>query len=431
MKAAPGASLRVGPRLLALAAVAGMLAAGCAAAAPPTHLRLQVSQRVSLYDVPLRIRVGGLHPGDKVTLQLESRDRQWSARATFEARQPVLDLSTAAPVSGSYRGAHAMGLFEALALRHQGAHSIAAIPTGFTLTASAQGSTATVTLTRELAGHGVTCARHTVPGSGFYGLYCAPAPHAGRRPPVLVFGGSEGGLATAPTAELLASRGFPALALAYFDEPGLPDALERIPLEYFAGAARWLGHQPGTDAGDLTVWGISRGSEAALLLGAYFPGLVHAVIGGSPSSVTNGAVSLTHSVPPTDPAWTLHGEPLPVASPYEAPYSPGNPAAVIPVQKIKGPVLLLVGADDQLWPSPTYAQAIMIRLERYQDRYPHTDLVFPGAGHAVGAAFPYDLAPVSLTTPTGKVYLGGTPFANSAAGTAAWHDVLTFLHRLS
>jgi dienelactone hydrolase len=245
-----------------------------------------------------------------------------------------------------------------------------------------------------------------------------------------VFGGSDGGLTTGQTAELLASRGYPALALAYFDEPGLPHALERIPLEYFARAARWLARQPGADARALTVWGFSRGSEAALLLGAYFPGLVHAVIAGSPSSVNNGAVSLTHVVPPRDPAWMLHGKPLPVAAPFGAPYSPGNPAAVLPVQMIMGPVLLLAGADDELWPSARFAQAIMARLNRYHDRYPHQDLVFPGAGHLVGAAFPYDLGPVSFSTPVGTLDMGGTPFVTTVAETRAWHDVLAFLGRL-
>jgi dienelactone hydrolase len=292
------------------------------------------------------------------------------------------------------------------------------------------GGTATVTLTRELTGPGVSCAQSTVPSRGFYGLYCSPTPGAVHRPPVLEFGGSDGGLSTGQAAELLASRGYPALALAYFAAPGLPRALDRIPLEYFARAARWLARQPGAGADGLTVWGISRGSEAALLLGAYFPGLVHAVIAGSPSSVNNGAVSLALFVPPRAPAWMLHGKPLPVAAPFGSPYSPGNPASVLPVQKIKGPVLPLVGADDELWPSRLYAQAIMARLDHYHDRYPRQDLVFPGAGHEVGAAFPYDLGPASFTTPVGTLDLGGTPFVTSVAETKAWHDVLAFLGRL-
>jgi hypothetical protein len=348
MKTVLGVFSRRGLGFLALAAAAGTLAAGCTvSSASSAHIHLQVSERVSLYDVPLDLRVTGLQPGDQVTLRLESRDRQWSAEATFDARQSVVDLDQAAPASGTYRGVNGMGLFETLASRHQGAEFALGRSTIFTLTASAQdGSTATVRLTRELTGPGVTCAQLRVTGPGFYGLYCAPAPQAGRPAAVLVFGGSEGGLSAAPQAELLASRGFPALALAYFGEPGLPGALDRIPLEYFARAASWLSRQPAADPRSLTVWGDSRGSEAALQLGAYFPGLVHAVIAGSPTAVANPAVSLTHPVPLTDPAWTLRGKPLPVAAPLGDPASSGNPAAVIPVQRIRGAVLLLVGTND-------------------------------------------------------------------------------------
>lgn len=413
--------------LLAVVLAVGVLNAGCGAASPEPagHLHLRVSSRVSLYDVPLNIQVSGLRPGEVVTLDLASRGHQWAAHATFRARAPVLDLSNTAPVSGSYRGMYGMGLFEALAPRDRGNGFGPVLPTVFTLTAAAPGSgTAAVTLTRELTGAGVTCAQQDVARTGFYGLYCAP-PHGGKEPPVLVFGGSEGGLSTASTARLLASRGFPALALAYFGEPGLPSALERIPLEYFARAARWLSRQPGVNAQDLTVWGDSRGSEAALLLGAYFPTVVHAVIAGSPSAVVNGAVSLRNPVPSNEPAWMLHGKPLPSADPG------ASSADLIPVQRIRGPVLLLVGGQDQLWPSPVWAQNIISELDSGHDRYSYHEALFPDAGHLVGAAFPYAYSPPTVREPIGTLDLGGTSFANSVAGTKAWNDVLAFLTRLS
>jgi dienelactone hydrolase len=120
-----------------------------------------------------------------------------------------------------------------------------------------------------------------------------------------------------------------------------------------------------------------------------------------------------------------------IADPPGDPASASDPAAVIPVQRIRGRVLLLVGADDQLWPSPRYAQAIMATLRQAHHRYSHQDLVFPGAGHAAGAAFPYDFGPVNIPTAIGTLHLGGTPVANSVAETKAWPDVLTFLRHLS
>ena len=274
-------------------------------------------------------------------------------------------------------------------------------PQPFTLTVVIRGRLATTaTLVRELTSAGVRCVQQTVAAAGFFGSYCAPAGRAPRRPAVLIFGGSEGGLAVADLAGLLASHGYPALALAYFGAPGLPANLVRIPLEYFARAARWLrrtasaapgpaaGRPGGTGSRPLVAWGFSRGSEAALLLGVHLPGLVSAVIAGSPSSVTNVAFSSSSALPPDVPAWTFGGRALPVASPPGDPRSAGNPAAVIPVARIRGPVLLLAGADDQLWPSPGYARAIMTTLAAHHDPYLHQLKEFAGAGHVAGFAMP-------------------------------------------
>lgn len=84
------------------------------------------------------------------------------------------------------------------------------------------------------------------------------------------WGGSEGGLAdTIPWAALLASHGIPALALAYFDGPGLPCALNDIPLEYFVKAIRWMRRQPEVDPTRVWLFSGSRGTEAELLVAAH------------------------------------------------------------------------------------------------------------------------------------------------------------------
>src|SRR5207248_2889233 len=57
---------------------------------------------------------------------------------------------------------------------------------------------------------------------GFYGEMFSPRDTSARRPAVVAFGGSEGGIGIARVAARLAGTGTPALALAYFKEPGLP-----------------------------------------------------------------------------------------------------------------------------------------------------------------------------------------------------------------
>jgi hypothetical protein len=86
-------------------------------------------------------------------------------------------------------------------------------------------------------------------------------------PGVVLFPGSEGGLdSQRSNAELLASHGCAALVAATFagDGPsiaGLPLRLERVPLERFADAIRWLAAHDRVDASRVTAMAISRGSE--------------------------------------------------------------------------------------------------------------------------------------------------------------------------
>jgi dienelactone hydrolase len=237
---------------------------------------------------------------------------------------------------------------------------------------------------------------------------------------VLVFSGSGGGLTTSFAAALLAAHGYPSLALAYFKAPGLPQTLHDIPLEYFTGALKLLGAQPGVDPHHVLVAGVSRGGEAALLLGTYFPRLVNGVIAGVPSSVVNPGW-------PDDsrPAWTLRGRPLPAVSPSEfgQPNPPGKAQAVIPVERIGGPVLLACGQQDLVWPSCAYVDAITARLRAHRFAHPVTALRYPDAGHLIGGltAWYGSMTDDALTS------FGGTVAGTQAAQADAHTKLLAFL----
>lgn len=100
---------------------------------------------------------------------------------------------------------------------------------------------ATRRLTRTWAAPGVTVRELTMVSDHVVGELFLPPASTSRRTTVLAFGGSEGGDSAVSEAALLASHGYPCLALGYFNMPGLPTALHNIPLEYFATAARLLG----------------------------------------------------------------------------------------------------------------------------------------------------------------------------------------------
>ncbi|HEY2508913.1 MAG TPA: acyl-CoA thioester hydrolase/BAAT C-terminal domain-containing protein, partial [Streptosporangiaceae bacterium] len=257
--------------------------------------------------------------------------------------------------------------------------------------------------------------------NGFIGEFWHPAATATRRPAILVIGGSQGGLPGVLLPALLAGHGYPALGVAYFGAAGLPTTLSRIPLDYFAQALRWLARQPGVDPNRIAVIGVSRGSEAAQLLGVHYPTLVHAVVAAVPSNV-----AICSYPGCTGPAWTLHGHPLPYTSEFDDPSPTDDPAAVIPDQQIHGPVFLDCAEADQTWVSCRYAQAILQLLDAHHDHWTHTLYANPGAGHFIGSLVPYEPYAPAAVTAAGPSYA-----ADQEALARVWPLLLKFLAGLT
>jgi dienelactone hydrolase len=382
--------------------------AGCGGARRPA---IVVTPASELSDRARSIVIRGLAPHALITVTARSErpDGTWSAGARFRASSAgVVDLTASAPLSGSYRGVSAMGLFWSQRLVDRGSDPPGTAGGRFVsmLTVSVGAKTLASARVTQLPGAPPAPVPATVATHGFAGRYF-PAAGAARHPAVIVWGGAEGGLGDGPAkAALLAAHGIPALALAYIGEPGLPCSLENVTLEYFARALEWLREQPQVAPGRVWIEAGSRGTEAALLAAAQWPSLVHGVVAVSPSAVVGG--SNTGTCPPVgDVAWTLGGAPVPDGQP-------------IPVQNIRGPVMLLTGGDDQRWPSSASAAQIMSALPH--DGAAHVALNYPGAGHAA-LRIPYGPVPVGLLA------YGGTIAANSAAYASDWPASIAFIER--
>ena len=361
-------------RLLVASSVALAALAGCGG---DNTLSIEASPESSLADEAVHLRVEEVRARAVVSVTLTSTDADgtvWRSSARYRADdEGAVDLDRAAPLAGDYAGARGMGLVWALrpteGLRVYA--WAASRPFDFVVRASSPGrDAAATTITRRLSQRPLTRANLSVDRVGFRGQYFAPTA-AEPRPALLVLGGSDGGLSVyaREIARALAARGYPALALAYFAEPGLPDYLYRIPLEYFATALRWLGRRPEVDPSRLLTYGVSRGSEAALLLGAHFPRLVHGVVAAVPSNIAN-----------LD-SWTIGGKVV--------------PRSEIPVERIRGSVLAVCGTVDTVWPSCRYARALAARLRRHAQ--PHTLVVLAGAGHAAGGLIPYAISSLAIS----------------------------------
>ncbi|MGE5334424.1 MAG: acyl-CoA thioester hydrolase/BAAT C-terminal domain-containing protein, partial [Nitrososphaerota archaeon] len=277
---------------------------------------------------------------------------------------------------------------------------------------------------------------------GLVGTLLLPADD-GPHPGVIVLGGSSGGIRE-PLAALLASRGYAALALAFFGADGLPPHLADIPLEYFETALDWMVTRPEVRGARCSLLGTSRGAELALLLGATFP-RVGAVIAYAPSGVLWGAVGAS------GPAWTYHGKPLPIvpdrvspeldasiaarAPVSAAPWYQHNLAdeaalapATIAVERIAGPVLLISGDDDQMWPSSLMAERIMRRLAAHHFAWPYRHLRYADAGHLIAPPWQPTTVNSRLHPTVGIAFAyGGTPAGQAHANADSWNHVLALL----
>ncbi len=258
---------------------------------------------------------------------------------------------------------------------------------------------------------------------------------AGRAPGLLILGGSEGGHGPAfHFAQTFAKRGFASLGLAYFGDPGLPATLENVPLEYFTRAIDWLSTHPAVDKTRIGVFGGSKGGEAALLIAARDP-RIKAVVAGVPSSVAWQGYNPRNPINP-GPSWILGGKPIPyvpydgsvpftgVLDLYQRSLAKAAPDAVIPVERINGPVLLVSARDDKLWPSAAMADQVIARLDKAKFRYPHNNLAYDNAGHA---GFGEPLPPGTVVPPAMLAQLGGTAEGNLAMRADAWPKLLAFL----
>lgn len=441
--------------LLALA-----LVAGCSGvAAPDGSVRLDVGPADAVADVPVRIAVSGLDPGSEVVLwtrRVDGAGRAWLARAAFTADPGgQVDVPRTAPRSGTYSGVDGMGLFWS-ARPADGTVPESPFPPVedalVTVTAQVGGTTAaTATVLRRAGAPGVV---EEPAGGGAVGVLHRP-PGPGPHPGVIVLSGSEGGVPDYGTGELLASHGFAALSLGYFGAPGLPPELARVPLETVGSAIDGLTARPEVADGPVGLVGLSRGGELALLAGATFP-QVGAVVSYNGSGF--GGMGLPASgFSAVVPAWTLGGRDVPFVVPvldgadtvprFLVPALLGAPfpdlagtwadmeragpdalaAAEIPIERIAGPVLLLSGADDRLWPSPELADAALRRLQSRGHPFAHEHLSFPGAGHFFSGP-PYGGPfPSALGSGYGVLAFGGTPEAGAAAAAASWPRVLDTL----
>lgn len=277
--------------------------------------------------------------------------------------------------------------------------------------------------------------------------------HPIKKTVLITLSGFEGGLLPRKSLFALAEHGYDVFSLAYFAPPSvLPNKLAEIPIEYLAKAVRWIKSQKRYQNYSVVLLGVSKGAELALLYGSYYQN-INGIIAYSPSCILLPDIVSAKDTSATQSPWSYQYKPLSFAPVkkidtnktkvvYEKYISPwlSNVAvfkkAMIHVEKITCPLLLLAGNDDKMWGSAKMSNLIQYKLEANFKPRQATSFIFKNAGHRFfwfGTKPPKTSETVwhkSILNVNYQFLLGGTHQGNIEAMKNSQQEVLRFLQQL-
>lgn len=244
--------------------------------------------------------------------------------------------------------------------------------------------------------------------------------------------GTAGGLLEFKAA-LLASHGFAAFALAYFDYDDLPKVVTDVNLEYFEEALQWFSGYPKVQPGGVGLMGVSKGTELILTLASYQPQLVRAVVAISPAHAII-AVPLNIRGKPSpfvkfEPEMTRLSKEGGIDWRNAYPDNVSNDhiwhPATIAVEKIQCPIMLVFGDEDGSWNSGLQAELIVRRLGNKKGQC--TSLCYHGAGHLIEPPYTPHCKNSYHKTYRMDIHWGGDDEKHNKAQEDSWEKIKTFL----
>lgn len=216
---------------------------------------------------------------------------------------------------------------------------------------------------------------------------------------IVAFGGGSGGndwernYLKDKREEFLA-RGFAVLAIGYFNSGDSPKTLDRISLDAISDTVLQIANRnPQLDTSRIVLLGASKGGELALNLASRFSHF-KGVIVLSTSHVSFPA----HTLAANTSSWLYNHQEVPFVpaplktigplikgdlfSAFSMMLENSNPVelAVIKVEKINGPILILSGKQDEQWPATQMSEQLINRLTKNNFKHSYQHHAFDG-GH--------------------------------------------------
>ena len=377
------------------------------------NCKIEIQPKRSLADQPLTtLKISDLTPNNEFTIRAKTQDEAevvWISWAVFKSDESgLIDVSKQIPLSGTFNVSDPSAFLWSMYPNGKREDPVpkfekrTVAPLSITISIEKEKEILAETTIERIFNPGTGIVREPVDQKGVIGTLFYPE-NKGPHPVVICLSGSGGGY-DETRASLLASHGYAAFALAYFGAGSLPDELSEIPVEFFEKAVSWLKEHEFVDSDKIAVYGYSKGGELALLLGSLYPHIkaVAAFSGsafvwqglkfGRPgSSWTQGGEELPY-LPMKVPFYTIlkliFGKKVAFRESYERGMRDSKEStAVIRVEEINGPLFLVAGTDDQVWPAEKFADMITERLKHSGHSHSCTYLKKEGAGHLVGLPY--------------------------------------------
>lgn len=278
---------------------------------------------------------------------------------------------------------------------------------------------------------------------------------------IILLNGSSGDMkALDLIAGPLCSRGFNVLNIPYFAAPGLPENLEEVPLEHFEKVFRWVQNnnviekKNKAEKTEIYLLGISKGSEAALLLaskyseikkvaaieahGYVFQGLKGQGFGDDVSSWSYDGQSIPFIKGDNNIFYeelkkcNEQGIPFGFGSTYKkcVELAANKEEARIKVENSEADLLIATGKKDNIWNGYDGCKVLVDNLKKHNYKHSVEFLVYEHMGHP--APIPY-IIPLNETTSMpmmgGIFSSGGTLEGNAEAQHDLWEKTIEFFNK--
>ncbi|KAM3938317.1 acyl-coenzyme A amino acid N-acyltransferase 1-like [Leptodactylus fuscus] len=409
-------------------------------------ISLKASPEISLVDEPVKIQIWGLQPQQQITLRAWLKDEKgkiFHSRAFYVSdTEGKVDLEHSPATGGDFHGVCPMGLFWALKpstlFRRLIKRDVMGSPFHVHLEVYShleftpfpkKPPAATTSVKRWYVSPGVQ--RLEVRQGRIRGALFLPPGEGPFRGVIDLFGGI-GGLVEFRSS-LLASRGFASLALAYFGYDDLPKTLDHIDLEYFEEAANFLLNHPKVSSAGVGIVGVSKGAEIALATACFVPQIVATICINGTVCVTGNDLSygdLTiRGIPyQVEKALMTSSGAIDYRFVFGDPRLPENQDSVLPIEKARGPIMFLVGEDDQCNDSVLYAKLSIARAEKFGKKDVSLRS-YPGAGHLLEPpGSPLCTASLNSASDVSTMW-GGELVGHCKAQEMSWRETLDFFRR--